>query len=103
MNGNPNEPKLINQPLGPGVNSGVNSGQLRTPRHKIAGSAGTDPAKKLEDAQEEGGVSLAGAQTRDDGEGVSPFRVLANLVAETRETKEDEKQGEKRPGFDPVQ
>jgi len=34
---------------------------------------------------------------------VSPFRVLANLVAETRETKEDEKQGEKRPGFDPVQ
>jgi hypothetical protein len=103
MNGNPNEPKLINQPLGPGVNSGVNSGQLKTPRHKIAGSAGDNPAKKLENAQEEGGVSLAGAQTRDDGEGVSPFRVLANLVAETRETKEDEKQGEKRPGFDPVQ
>jgi len=103
MNNLPNEPKLINQPTGPGVNSGVNSGQLRTPRHKIAGSAGTDPAKKLEDAQAEGGVSLAGAQTRDDGEGVSPFRVLANLVAETRETKEDEKQGEKRPGFDPVQ
>jgi TolA-binding protein len=103
MDGNPNEPKLINQPLGPGVNCGVNPGSLKTPRHKLAGSAGDNPAKKLENAQAEGGVSLAGAQSHDDGEGVSPFRVLANLVADVRETKEDEKQGEKRPGFDPVQ
>ncbi len=103
MNGNPNEPKLINQPLGPGVNCGVNSGTLKTPRHKLAGSAGDDPAQKLENAQAEGGVSLAGAQTGGDGEGVSPFRVLANLVAETRETKEDESKDAKRPGFDPVQ
>lgn len=95
---------LINHPGGEGLKSGVNPGQLRTPRHKIAGSAGANPAEKLENAQEEGGVSLAGAQANDDGsEGVSPFRVLANLVAETRETKEDQKQGEKRPGFDPVQ
>lgn len=103
MNSLPNEPKLINQPTGPGINSGVNSGQLKTPRHKIAGSAGDDPAKKLEHAQVEGGVSLAGAQTGEEVEGVNPFRVLANLVAETRETKKDENQAEKRPGFDPVQ
>lgn len=95
---------LINHPGGEGVQSGVNSGQLKTPRHKIAGSADLNPAEKLEHAQEEGGVSLAGAQANDDGsEGVSPFRVLANLVSEPRETKKDQKKDEKRPTFDPVQ
>ena len=96
---------LINPPgaAGDTVNSGVNSSQLKTPRHKLAGSAGINPAKTLDSAHEESGVSLAGAQTHDDGEGVSPFRVLANLVSAKHETKEDQAKDAKRPGFDPVQ
>lgn len=100
MNNLPNEPKLINQPTGPGVNSGVSPAGLKTPRHKIAGSAGDNPAKTLENAQEEGGVSLAGAQAGDEGEGTNPFRVLAGLVVDAREEDDREVQG--RPDFDPV-
>lgn len=90
---------LINHPGGEGVKSGVNPGGLRTPRHKIAGSAGDDPAQSLEGAQEDGGVSLAGAQAGGDGEGVSPFRILAGLVVDAQE---EEKEVQGRPGFDPV-
>lgn len=103
-NGDP----LINHPGGPGVNSGVNSGQLRTPRFKIAGgTAGNDPAKVLETAKPKRDVSLAGAaQAGSEGEGVNPFRVLANLV--TRDPKQESEGNEtepkaKKPGFDPVQ
>ena len=102
MRNNPNEPDLINHP-GNGetdVNSGVNSGALRTPRHKIAGSAGDDPADALENAQGEGGVSLAGSQASDDGEGVNPFRVLANYVTDAEE--ETSEVSDERPDFDPA-
>jgi hypothetical protein len=93
---------LIGHPGGPGVNSGVGADQLRTPRHKIAGSAGNDPADALEHAQAEGGDgSLAGSQAGDDGAGVSPFRVLAGLVTDANES-EDGKTEAKKPGFDPV-
>lgn len=91
---------LINHPCGDGVNSGVNSGQLKTPRHKIAGSAGDNPADSLENVQEEGGVSLAGAQTGDDGVSVNPFRVLASVVANASE--EESSEVKVRPDFDPV-
>jgi hypothetical protein len=101
MRNNPNEPDLINPPRGGSdVNSGVSPEGLRTPRHKIAGSAGDDPADALENAQEEGGVSLAGSQASDDGEGVSPFRVLATLVTDANDDKDEE--GQDRPDFDPV-
>jgi hypothetical protein len=102
MRDNPNEPDLINHP-GDGttdVRSGVNPGSIRTPRHKVAGSAGNDPAEMLEYAQEQGGVSLAGSQAHDEGEGPNPFRSLANLVASSDEGKETESQ--EGPGFDPV-
>lgn len=89
---------LINHPGGDGVNSGVTPDVLRTPRHKIAGSTGDNPAKALENAQEDSGVSLAGAQASGDGEGVSPFRVLAGLVINAKE----EVKVQERPGFDPV-
>ena len=97
----PIEPHIINHPGGEGVKSGVTpaSPGLSTPRHKIAGSAGDDPAEALEGAQEESGVSLAGSQAGDDGEGVSPFRVLAGLVTETQE---EDGESQERPGFDPV-
>lgn len=91
---------LINHPGGEGVSSGVGAEQLRTPRHKVAGSAGDDPAEALESAQEEGGVSLAGSQASDEGAGLSPFRVLAGLVTEADESETDETQ--ENPGFDPV-
>ncbi len=91
---------LINHPGGEGVKSGVSPAGLRTPRHKIAGSAGDDPTKALESAQAEGGVSLAGAQAGDDGEGTSPFRVLAGIVAGASE--EEKKEVQERPDFDPV-
>lgn len=104
MNGNPNEPDLINTTNTgeTNVNSGVNPGQLRTPRHKIAGSAGDNPAKTLEHVQEEGGVSLAGSQAQGDGEIVSPFRVLAGLVYDQGNEKEETETQAKKPGFDPV-
>jgi len=104
MNGNPNEPDLIN-PTNTGetnVKSGVNPGQLRTPRYKIAGeTAGNDPAKMLENAQAKGGVQLAGSQVGDEGETVNPFRVLASTVLAGRGEKE-EKAPASKPGFDPV-
>jgi len=105
MRNNPNEPDLIGQ-TNTGetdVRSGVTpaSPGLSTPRHKIAGSAGDDPAQILEDAQAEGGVSLAGSQASDDGEGVNPFRVLANVVTEVDDEEDSEVTAEK-PGFDPV-
>lgn len=91
---------LINHPGGEGVKSGVSPAALKTPRHKIAGSAGDDPAKSLEHAQEESGVSLAGAQAGDEGEGTNPFRVLAGLVVDAGE--EEDSEAKDRPGFDPV-
>lgn len=101
MNANPNQPSLINQPTGPGINSGVSPEALRTQRHKIAGSAGDDPAKELENAQAESGVSLAGSKAGDVVESVSPFRVLAALV--TNNSEEETETPAKKPGFDPVQ
>lgn len=103
MRDNPNEPDLINHP-GDGttdVHSGVGPEALRTPRHKIAGSAGDNPTEALENAQAEGGVSLAGAQTSDDGAPVNPYRVLAGLVVNEDSDEEDSK-SQDGPGFDPV-
>jgi hypothetical protein len=102
MRNNPNEPDLINQNTGDvDVNSGVGPESLRTPRHKIAGSAGDNPADILNNVQEEGGVSLAGSQAGDDGVGVNPFRVLANTVTESVDESEDNVNQDK-PDFDPV-
>lgn len=102
-NGDP----LINFPAGPGINSGVNPGQLKTPRHKIAGgTAGNDPSKLLDSAKAKNGVSLAGAsQAGGDGEGMDPFRVLAALVTDSKQENDDTKTEPKakKPGFDPVQ
>jgi hypothetical protein len=108
MNSNPNEPThLINHPsTGDQPKSGVNSGQLKTPRHKIAGSAGNDPVDQLENVQEENGVNFAGASQSGEGEGVNPFKTVANIVAsgaaqDNNTTKE--KDPANKPGFDPVQ
>jgi hypothetical protein len=101
MNSNPNEPThLINQPsTGDQPKSGVSSTSLKTPRHKIAGSAGNDP---LDSAEADEGINLAGASASDDGgSGESPFRTLASLVAGSQ--KSQEKDPAKKPGFDPVQ
>jgi hypothetical protein len=102
-NGDP----LINHPGGEGIKSGVNPGQLKTPRHKIAGgAAGNDPLKVLETAKPKNGVSLAGAsQAGGEGESVNPFRVLAGLVTDSTQESEDSetKPEAKKPGFDPVQ
>lgn len=95
----PYEPHLINPNGGDGVNSGVGADQLRTPRYKIAGSAGDDLADVLENAQADRNVSLAGSQTSDEGEGVNPFRSLANCVVDANNTKEDKAE---KPSFDPI-
>jgi hypothetical protein len=101
-NGDP----LINYPAGPGINSGVNPGKLRTPIHKIAGSAaGNDPSKALDSAKPKNGVSLAGAaQAGGEGEGLNPFRTLAALVTDSKQESDSETDPKaKKPGFDPVQ
>jgi hypothetical protein len=97
------EPHLINPPGGDGLKSGVNPGGLRTPRHKIAGSAaGNDLEAVLENAQAEDDVNLAGAtQAGGEENGVSPFRSLAAEI--TGYGKEDEDPASEKPGFDPVQ
>jgi hypothetical protein len=93
---------LINHPGGEGVRSGVNSGQLKTPLHKIAGSAaGNDPTDALENAQGDDGVQLAGASAGDEGVGPNPFRTLASVVIGASD--DNEEAGEERPSFDPVQ
>lgn len=102
-NGDP----LINHPGGPGINSGVNPGSLRTPRYKIAGgAAGNDPSKVLETAKPKNGVSLAGANQAGDESGVSnPFRTLAGLVTDSKQENDvnETKPKAEKPGFDPVQ
>lgn len=95
----PAEPHLIGHPGGANVSSGVGAESLRTPRHKIAGSA-QDDAASLDSAQAEEGLNLAGASTGEDGAVVSPFRSLANAVTDSG--KRDKDSAEK-PGFDPVQ
>jgi hypothetical protein len=107
-----NNDPLIGHPGGPNLDSGVTDsrpwhGQLRTPRHKIAGSAaGNDPSKALDNAKLKNGVSLAGAtQAGGEGDSVNPFRVLAGLVTDSKQESDDNETESKakKPGFDPVQ
>jgi len=101
MRNNPNKPSLINHP-GDGstdVVSGVNPASIKTPRHKIAGSADNDPITSLENAQEEESVELASAQVSDES-AVNGFRVLASMVIDSN--KEETQASQNKPGFDPV-
>jgi len=105
MEGSKNEDELINHPTGDGVNSGVNPGELRTPRHKIAGgAAGNDPSKILQNAKSKKGISLAGTSLAGgEGGNANPFRVLAGLVTDSKQENENVESKAKKPGFDPVQ
>lgn len=95
-------PSLINQPTGPGINSGTPAGVLRTQRFKIAGSAaGNDLEIDLDDVQADENVNFAGtSQAGSDGNGApNPFAALASEI--TGYGKEDgEKAG--KPDFDPT-
>ena len=95
-------PALINQPTGPGINSGVPAGVLRTQRFKIAGSAaGNDLEIDLDLVQADDNVNFAGtSQAGSDGEsGSNPFAALASEI--TGYGKEDgDKAG--KPDFDPT-
>jgi hypothetical protein len=91
---------IINPEEGEHLNSGVGPDQLRTPRHKIAGSAEGGDVLDLDDFQEEDGVNLAAATAGDGGESnVSPFRVLARAVTQ----KKTEAAAKDKPGFDPAE
>lgn len=90
---------LINHPGGEDLKSGVNSGQLKTPRHKIAGSAEGDELNSVE--ADEKNIDLSGANTGTEGNVVSAFRVLAHAVTETKDVQ-DEGQGNEKPDFDPI-
>ncbi len=94
---------LINPPGGEDVKSGVNPAQLKTPRHKIAGSAaGNDPASELDNVEGEDGVNYAGASVGDEGDGgVNPFRSLASIVVDGN-SDDNDKSGESKPDFDPI-
>jgi ribosomal protein L12E/L44/L45/RPP1/RPP2 len=97
------EPHLINPPGGDGLKSGVNSGQLKTPRHKIAGTAGNDLEDVLDDVQEDDNdVNLAGAaQAGEEDEVAGAFRSLASEI--TGYGKEESKDSEaQKPNFDPT-
>jgi hypothetical protein len=99
------EPHLINPQGGENLKSGVSPESLRTPRHRIAGSAGDANTSLLEQAQAEGSIDLAGASAHADDEGGSvakAYRSLASLVTGTGKvvTKKDPAE---KPGFDPVQ
>lgn len=98
---------LINPPGGADLKSGVttNAPGLKTPRHKIAGSAtDADLADALDNAQADNDVDLAGASqaASDDSEKdvvKEAFRTLAREVTQTAEPKKD---ASERPSFDPV-
>lgn len=63
-----------------GISSGVNPGQLRTPRFKIAGSkndaTNDDPASALENADADSDVNLAGSGREADGDEELPEEVM---------------------------
>lgn len=99
------EPHLINPQGGANLKSGVTPDQLRTPRHRIAGSAGDADVSLLDNAQAEGTIDLAGASAHADDEGGSvakAYRSLASLVTGTGKVVSKKNPAEK-PGFDPVQ
>jgi hypothetical protein len=99
-------PHLINPNGGANLNSGVSADQLRTPRHRIAGSAGDANTSLLEHAQAEEGLDLAGASAHADDEGGSvskAYRSLASLVTGTGKVVNKKKDPAEKPGFDPVQ
>jgi hypothetical protein len=88
------------------VQSGVTPAApgLKTPRHRIAGSASdADPASALDNVQADSDVDLAGtsqAASDDDVDIVKEgFRALAREVTQTAGPTKD---ASKRPGFDPV-
>lgn len=77
------------------VSSGVNPGQLRNPRFKIAGSAGDALADELETAHVNETANLAGAEAQDDGQEnavAQSFRALASLLIENDSDDESEKE-----------
>lgn len=96
------EEQLINSPHKGDISSGVNSGSLRTPRHKIAGSVTDDPSSTLDNVEGEDGVNLAGAsQAEGETDEVrESFHSLANLITGNNGSKDNTKS--KAPGFDPV-
>lgn len=101
-------PPLINSPVGPGVNSGVNPGKLRVLKDKVAGSvAGGNPADALETARATKGINLAGASQSgangsDTGDVASVFKALARKVCGAKENEDEGEAEETRPDFDPV-
>lgn len=97
--------ELVNHPGGEDISSGVSSSGLKTPRHKIAGSAeGDDDASDaLESAQADASAldNLAGAADGgDSGEGdeENGFRTLAAAVTQSRKTGPQKAKAD----FDPV-
>ncbi len=84
------------------VKSGVNPGDLRVPKNKIAGSAaGNDPSDALDNVEAEKGVNLAGASATgvasSDERNICDFKALAALVIrQDVDTKDD------KPNFDPI-
>lgn len=99
----PYNPELIGSPGGDGIKSGVNSGQLKTPRFKIAGSAtGNDLTQEFEfSVQADGDLNLAGASVVEgEGETVNPFKSLASEITGVGSDKNDE--ADNTVSFDPV-
>lgn len=94
----PNETEDVKPiPGGSNINSGVNPASLRTPRYKIAGNAGTDPVKVLDNATPEKSVDFAGAKVQAAQE-VDGFKALATVVCNVIEEEKAAK-----PGFDPIE
>jgi hypothetical protein len=77
-----------------GVSSGVNSGELKTPKHKIAGSdsATSDPAAALATAKVEDGVNFAGAgeERAEADKPMTAMRALASELFPSRDAEEGE-------------
>lgn len=102
----PFQPHLINPQGGENLKSGVSPESLRTPRHRIAGSAGDANAALLDKAQADASIDLAGASAHADDEGGSvanAYRSLASLVTGTGKVVTKKKDPAEKPGFDPVQ
>jgi hypothetical protein len=97
---------LVNHPGKEDLKSGVSTSApgLKTPRHKIAGSAGDDAAAALENAQaDDGGVNLAGAADGGDSGEVDDENGFRTLAAEVTSGRRQPTRAKAKVDFDPVE
>jgi hypothetical protein len=84
-----NDPGLLNHSNPKDMSSGLSANTLKNviPRHKVAGSADSDPSEILDQFEEEDGVNFAGASQGEEGNEQS---AMQKLIATVYQVEDDE-------------